>query len=74
MPFTAATNTVFAFFVRNLQFEVSYGAALAFIVVCAGAWVLTIIDIRRSSKRSANLPQPSLEEIDREFARLTRRP
>jgi len=74
MPSAAALDTVFAFFVRNLQFDISYGAALAFIVVCAGAWILIVIDIYRSNKRDANLSQPSLEDIDREFARLIRRP
>ncbi len=74
MPLTGAMNTVFAFFVRNLEFEVSYPLAGALIAVCAVAWVLTVIDLRRSAKSNGNLEQPSLDEIDREFARLIRRP
>jgi hypothetical protein len=73
MPSTAAIDTVFAFFVRNLQFEVSYPVAVAFIVVCAAAWILTVMDIRGSSKQEAGSTPPSLEEIDREFSDLVRR-
>ena len=73
MPSTGAKNTVFAFFVRNLEVEISYPMAVAVVAVCAVAWVLTVIDIRRSTKPKANPAPPSLDEVDREFARLIRR-
>jgi hypothetical protein len=73
MESTAAIHTVFAIVVRNLQFSVPYTLAIAFIVVCAGAWILTVIDIRRPNKLNANSLPPTEEEIDREFARLVRR-
>jgi hypothetical protein len=70
---TAAFDTVFAVLVQNVQFPVSYPVALTLLLVCAAAWILMIMDIRRSSKEAGRLALPSLEEIDREFSRLIRR-
>ena len=69
MESAAAMNTVFGIVVPIPIFELSYPLAVAFIVLCIGAWILTVIDIRRKS--SDNIP--TQEEIDREFDRLVRR-
>ena len=69
MESAAAMNTVFGIVVPIPKFELSYPLAVAFIVLCIGAWILTVIDIRRKS--SDNIP--TQEEIDREFDRLVRR-
>jgi len=69
MVSAAAMNTFFGVAVPIPTFELSYPLAVAFVVVCAGAWILTIIDIRRKSLDNI----PTQEEIDREFERLVRR-
>lgn len=69
MECAAAVNTVFGIVVPIPKFELSYPLAVAFVVLCVGAWILTVLDIRR--KRPDNIP--TQEEIDREFERLVHR-
>ena len=47
MEFSGPVTTVFAILLPRLQFEISLPLAVAFLVVCAGAWIAIVIDMRR---------------------------
>ena len=65
MDFSIATNTVFAFLVRNLEFDFSLPKAVAFLAVTVGACSLMFWDMRRSKRADPGPLQPA-QQADRD--------
>ena len=73
MESIAAIPTVFAILIQNLQFDFTYGEAFAVVVICAGAWILIAVDMRRSSRPRPARASSTSAALEREFADVIRR-
>jgi hypothetical protein len=65
MDCSVAISTVFAFLVRNLEFDYSFPKVVALLAITAGGWILTLWDIRRSKKADPGSSQ-SAQKASRE--------
>jgi hypothetical protein len=61
MDLTEATTTLFAILIPKLQFELSPPVAVWFLLVCAVAWLLMVVDMRRRPTRHRNAERQPVE-------------
>ena len=73
MEYAASLNTVFAVLLPKLQFELSYLHIIVGLVICAGACMLIVIDMRKSSKGVGDNPTQSIQQMQADIADLIRR-
>lgn len=65
MDSSVATSTIFAFLVRNLEFDYSVPEVVVLLTITAGAFLLMVWDIRRSKKVDPN-PLQSAQKASRD--------
>ena len=65
MDSSAAINTVFAFVVRNLEFDYSVPEVVVLLAITAGAFLLMVWDVRRSTKADPG-PAQSAQQASRD--------
>ena len=57
VEFRPMMNTVFAFVVRKLQFGYSLPVSIALTAISAVAWILFVIEMRRTLNAPSNVPE-----------------